>query len=106
MFGLWGLPGLIFVVDSNDRERVGEARDELTRMLSEDELRDAVLLVFANKQVRLSLQFVLFDHFFFFSFFLHLMQGSSFLYILLIITRAIENFILGLRGGACIILYL
>ncbi|KAM3185176.1 hypothetical protein ACTXT7_006876 [Hymenolepis weldensis] len=42
--------GLIFVVDSNDRERLSEARDELNRMLSEDELRDAVLLVFANKQ--------------------------------------------------------
>ncbi|KAF0025859.1 hypothetical protein F2P81_022740 [Scophthalmus maximus] len=42
--------GLIFVVDSNDRERVNEAREELSRMLSEDELRDAVLLVFANKQ--------------------------------------------------------
>ena len=44
--------GLIFVVDSNDRERVGEARDELHRMLQEDELRDAVLLIFANKQVK------------------------------------------------------
>lgn len=43
--------GLIFVVDSNDRERVNEAREELLRMLAEDELRDAVLLVFANKQV-------------------------------------------------------
>uniref|UniRef100_A0AC34FGY5 ADP-ribosylation factor n=1 Tax=Panagrolaimus sp. ES5 TaxID=591445 RepID=A0AC34FGY5_9BILA len=42
--------GLIFVVDSNDRERIGEAREELIRMLSEEELRDAVLLVFANKQ--------------------------------------------------------
>ncbi|KAK7252377.1 hypothetical protein RIF29_36277 [Crotalaria pallida] len=42
--------GLIFVVDSNDRDRVVEARDELHRMLNEDELRDAVLLVFANKQ--------------------------------------------------------
>ncbi|KAK6923086.1 Small GTPase superfamily, ARF/SAR type [Dillenia turbinata] len=42
--------GLIFVVDSNDRERISEARDELHRMLSEDELRDATLLVFANKQ--------------------------------------------------------
>uniref|UniRef100_A0A2K6UJL1 ADP-ribosylation factor n=1 Tax=Saimiri boliviensis boliviensis TaxID=39432 RepID=A0A2K6UJL1_SAIBB len=42
--------GLIFVVDSNDRERVNEAREELMRMLAEDELRDAVLLVFANKQ--------------------------------------------------------
>ena len=37
--------GLIFLVDSNDRER-----EELMRMLAEDELRDAVLLVFANKQ--------------------------------------------------------
>eukprot|EP00052_Salpingoeca_macrocollata_P033571 m.8846 g.8846 ORF g.8846 m.8846 type:complete len:183 (-) comp5307_c0_seq1:43-591(-) len=42
--------GLIFVVDSNDKERIGEAREELARMLAEDELRDAVLLVFANKQ--------------------------------------------------------
>ncbi|XP_069110495.1 ADP-ribosylation factor 1-like 2 isoform X1 [Argopecten irradians] len=42
--------GLIFVVDSNDRERVTEANEELKRMLNEDELRDAVLLVFANKQ--------------------------------------------------------
>merc|ERR1711916_238327 len=42
--------GLIFVVDSNDRERISESREELQKMLSEDELRDAVLLVFANKQ--------------------------------------------------------
>ena len=42
--------GLIFVVDSNDRERIGEARDELQKMLGEEELRDAVLLVYANKQ--------------------------------------------------------
>nr|XP_011462889.1 PREDICTED: ADP-ribosylation factor-like isoform X2 [Fragaria vesca subsp. vesca] len=42
--------GLIFVVDSNDRDRAVEARDEVHRMLNEDELRDAVLLVFANKQ--------------------------------------------------------
>ena len=45
------LIGLIFVVDSNDRERVSEANDELSRMLLEDELKDAVLLVFANKRV-------------------------------------------------------
>ena len=31
---------------------MGEAREELSRMLNEDELRDAALLVFANKQVR------------------------------------------------------
>ncbi|XP_029642088.1 ADP-ribosylation factor 1-like 2 [Octopus sinensis] len=42
--------GLIFVVDSNDRERIQEACEELNRMLNEDELRDAVVLVFANKQ--------------------------------------------------------
>ncbi|XP_073448348.1 ADP-ribosylation factor 4 [Aquarana catesbeiana] len=42
--------GLIFVVDSNDRERIQEAAEELQKMLQEDELREAVLLVFANKQ--------------------------------------------------------
>lgn len=42
--------GLIFVVDSNDRERISEAQDELSKMLKEDELSDAVLLIFANKQ--------------------------------------------------------
>ncbi|ETO03070.1 hypothetical protein RFI_34341 [Reticulomyxa filosa] len=49
--------GIIFVVDSNDRERIDDssgadnsAKEELNRMLAEDELRDAVLLVFANKQ--------------------------------------------------------
>merc|ERR1711946_88595 len=42
--------GLIFVVDSNDRERITEAQEELQKMLQEDELREAVLLIFANKQ--------------------------------------------------------
>jgi len=42
--------GVIFVVDSNDRDRANQARDELQKMLAEDELRNAVLLVFANKQ--------------------------------------------------------
>ncbi|KAI6175749.1 ADP-ribosylation factor 1 [Aphelenchoides bicaudatus] len=42
--------GLIFVVDSNDHERVGEAKEELMRMLGEQELNDAVILIFANKQ--------------------------------------------------------
>lgn len=31
--------GLIFVVDSNDRDRIGEARDELHRMLNEVRIR-------------------------------------------------------------------
>jgi len=42
--------GVIFVVDSNDRERVSEASEELQKMLREDELRDAAVLVLANKQ--------------------------------------------------------
>lgn len=64
--------GLIFVIDSNDRERMEEAREEMHKMVStwvcggfgldpsrhhcfifqlqEDELREAILLVFANKQ--------------------------------------------------------
>merc|ERR1711953_1511985 len=45
-----GTQGLIFVVDSNDRDRIEESREELMKMLDEDEMRDAVLLVFANKQ--------------------------------------------------------
>ncbi|KAH9257325.1 ADP-ribosylation factor 1-like 2 [Batrachochytrium salamandrivorans] len=42
--------GLVFVVDSNDRDRIEAAREELHKMINEDELRDAVILVFANKQ--------------------------------------------------------
>mmetsp|Transcript_5331 Transcript_5331/g.7859 ORF Transcript_5331/g.7859 Transcript_5331/m.7859 type:complete len:182 (-) Transcript_5331:153-698(-) len=42
--------GIIFVVDSNDKERLDMAKEELDKMLQEDELRDAVVLVFANKQ--------------------------------------------------------
>jgi len=42
--------GLIMVVDSNDRDRISEAAAEMKRTLEEDELRDALLLVFASKQ--------------------------------------------------------
>ncbi|KAK3536557.1 hypothetical protein QTP86_013760, partial [Hemibagrus guttatus] len=42
--------GLIFVVDSSDRERIQEAALELQMMIEEDALRDAVVLVLANKQ--------------------------------------------------------
>lgn len=42
--------GLIFVVDSNDRYRIGEAKKELDCLLSESELKNSLLLVFANKQ--------------------------------------------------------
>lgn len=42
--------GLIFVVDSSDKERIKEAAAELNKMVNEDELKDATILVFANKQ--------------------------------------------------------
>lgn len=41
---------LIFVVDSNDRERIAECKDELSRFMMEDELKDCIVLVMANKQ--------------------------------------------------------
>lgn len=45
-----GTKGLIFVVDSSDRDRVDDAREELEKMLGHDEMRDVALLVYANKQ--------------------------------------------------------
>ena len=45
-----GTDAIIFVVDSADRDRLGEARETLQSMMREDELRDAVVLVLANKQ--------------------------------------------------------
>ncbi|XP_050978405.1 uncharacterized protein LOC127172926 [Labeo rohita] len=53
--GLWrhyyqNAKGLIFVVDSSDHDRIDTAAEELNAMLAEDDLRDVVLLVFANKQ--------------------------------------------------------
>ncbi|KKA29779.1 hypothetical protein TD95_005169 [Thielaviopsis punctulata] len=41
---------VIFVIDSTDIERLQTASDELRAMLQEDELKEAALLVFANKQ--------------------------------------------------------
>uniref|UniRef100_A0A7S2YCR3 ADP-ribosylation factor-like protein 1 n=2 Tax=Entomoneis paludosa TaxID=265537 RepID=A0A7S2YCR3_9STRA len=41
---------IIFVVDSADIERMSVARGELTAMLEEEDLKDSILLVFANKQ--------------------------------------------------------
>lgn len=41
---------MVFVIDSTDIERLGTAADELAAMLNEEELHDAALLVFANKQ--------------------------------------------------------
>ncbi|XP_040563375.1 ADP-ribosylation factor 4 isoform X1 [Lepeophtheirus salmonis] len=41
---------IIFVLDSNNREFISEAREELQKILQEDVFRDAQLLVLANKQ--------------------------------------------------------
>lgn len=41
---------VIFVVDATDEARLATAAEELGAMLSEEELEDASLLVFANKQ--------------------------------------------------------
>merc|ERR1712072_665939 len=38
--------GLIYVVDSNDRDRIEDAREELKKMLAEEELSNAAVLVF------------------------------------------------------------
>uniref|UniRef100_A0A8C7A1Z7 Tripartite motif containing 23 n=1 Tax=Nothoprocta perdicaria TaxID=30464 RepID=A0A8C7A1Z7_NOTPE len=44
---------VVFVIDSSHRDRVSEAHSELAKLLTEKELRDALLLIFANKQVLL-----------------------------------------------------
>ncbi|KAA3679487.1 ADP-ribosylation factor-like protein 2, partial [Paragonimus westermani] len=41
---------LIWVVDSTDRLRLNDCRDELSNLLQEERLTGATLLVFANKQ--------------------------------------------------------
>jgi len=45
-----GTNGLIYVVDSNDTARIDESAIELEKLLKEEELSNATLLVFANKQ--------------------------------------------------------
>ncbi|XP_048758886.1 uncharacterized protein LOC125668619 isoform X1 [Ostrea edulis] len=42
--------GLIYVVDSNDRERITESREELFGILQNDEMRGVPVVVIANKQ--------------------------------------------------------
>jgi len=45
-----GTQGLIYVVDSNDVDRLAEAREELYKLLDDPRLRDVKLLVYCNKQ--------------------------------------------------------
>jgi signal recognition particle receptor subunit beta len=37
-------------VDCADRDRIDEARQELHRIINDREMRDAIILIFANKQ--------------------------------------------------------
>eukprot|EP01006_Ploeotia_vitrea_P000495 TRINITY_DN103152_c0_g1_i1.p1 TRINITY_DN103152_c0_g1~~TRINITY_DN103152_c0_g1_i1.p1 ORF type:complete len:183 (+),score=89.39 TRINITY_DN103152_c0_g1_i1:152-700(+) len=45
-----GTHAIIYVVDSADRERIGLSKKELFAMLEEEELKDTIVLVLANKQ--------------------------------------------------------
>ena len=38
------------MVDCADRDRIDEARQELHRIINDREMRDAIILIFANKQ--------------------------------------------------------
>jgi ADP-ribosylation factor protein 1 len=42
--------GLVFVVDSNDRDRISEATEELYKMTKDEDLQNVPVLIFANKQ--------------------------------------------------------
>lgn len=43
--------GVIFVIDSTNIERISEAHEELAKLMAEKRLKDALLLIYANKQV-------------------------------------------------------
>lgn len=45
-----GTKALIYLVDSSDRNRIDESKEVLHYLLTNDQLRDTILLVFANKQ--------------------------------------------------------
>ncbi|KAK8926401.1 hypothetical protein KSP39_PZI018992 [Platanthera zijinensis] len=42
--------GLIYVVDSSDRKRIGQAKEELQAIISDSFMLNSIILVFANKQ--------------------------------------------------------
>merc|ERR1719384_2298057 len=45
-----GKTALVFVVDSNDRDRIQDAKIQLDELLAEEQLKGIPVLVFANKQ--------------------------------------------------------
>ena len=55
MRNLWShyfqnIDALVYVVDSNDTDRMNENAETLHDLLQDEQLKDAKLLVFANKQ--------------------------------------------------------
>ncbi|KAL7715610.1 ADP-ribosylation factor [Entamoeba marina] len=44
-----GTHGIVFVLDSNDLDRIDEAKEVLKGLIEDDTMRNAPLLVFANK---------------------------------------------------------
>lgn len=48
---IYFLSGVIFVIDSTNTERICEAHEELAKLMAEKRLKDALLLIYANKQV-------------------------------------------------------
>jgi ADP-ribosylation factor protein 6 len=45
-----GTQALIFVVDTNDKDRIDEVRQELHRIIHDRDIKECILLIFANKQ--------------------------------------------------------
>lgn len=65
---------VIFVVDASDRSRFEEAQNELSKIVNEKELKDALFLIYANKQV------AKFKHSFFFINKMYTIMGKFFIY--------------------------
>jgi len=49
---------IIYVVDSDDKSRIGISKKELMMMLEEEELKGVPIMIFANKQVPTNTSFV------------------------------------------------
>ena len=47
----FAISAVIFVLDSSNKDRLQEAYNELAKLVQEKELKEASLLIFANKQV-------------------------------------------------------
>ena len=45
-------PAVVFVVDSEDCSRLPEVGEELTKLVGETQLKETLILILANKQVR------------------------------------------------------